>query len=96
MRSAQHEVRLVSHEPTAVSPWRRTVLHWPDNNNYTTTTTTTTTTTNNNNNNNNNNSYIALYPERNYELAALYIINIKIRLTVPPQKHKYYKCIHQY
>ena len=32
-------------------------------------------------NNNNNNSYIALYPVNIYKLAALYIINIKIRLT---------------
>ena len=35
-----------------------------------------------NNNNNNNNSYIALYPVKIYKLAALYIINIKIRLTI--------------
>ena len=28
------------------------------------------------------NSYIALYPVKKYELAALYIINIKIYLTV--------------
>ena len=27
---------------------------------------------NNSNNNNNNNSYIAIYPVKNYELAALY------------------------
>ena len=33
-------------------------------------------------NNNNNNSYIALYPVKIYKLAALYIINIKIRLTI--------------
>ena len=32
--------------------------------------------------NNNNNSYIALYPVQIYKLAALYIINIKIRLTI--------------
>ena len=31
---------------------------------------------------NNNNSYIALYPIHIYELAALYIINIKIDLTI--------------
>ena len=30
----------------------------------------------------NNNSYIALYPVNIYKLAALYIINIKIRLTI--------------
>ena len=35
-----------------------------------------------NNNDNNNNSYIALYPVKIYKLAALYIINIKIRLTI--------------
>ena len=35
-----------------------------------------------NNNNNNNNSYIALYPVKIYKFAALYIINIKIRLTI--------------
>ena len=40
-----------------------------------------------------NNSYTALYPVNIYELAALYIINIKIRLTI--QKHKYNKCTHQ-
>ena len=34
------------------------------------------------NNNSNNNSYIALYAVKNYELAALYIINIKIHLTI--------------
>ena len=34
------------------------------------------------NNNNTNNSYIALYPVKIYKLAALYIINIKIRLTI--------------
>ena len=34
------------------------------------------------NNNNNNNSYIALYPVKIYKLMALYIINIKIRLTI--------------
>ena len=33
-------------------------------------------------NNNNNNSYIALYPVKIYKLAALDIINIKIRLTI--------------
>ena len=33
-------------------------------------------------NNNNNDSYIALYPVKIYKLAALYIINIKIRLTI--------------
>ena len=33
-------------------------------------------------NNNNNNSYIARYPVKIYKLAALYIINIKIRLTI--------------
>ena len=43
---------------------------------------------------NNNNSYTALYPVNIYDLTALYIINIKIRLTI--QKHKYYKCTHQY
>ena len=32
-------------------------------------------------NNNNNNSYTAVYPVKVYKLAALYIINIKIRLT---------------
>ena len=32
--------------------------------------------------NNNNNSYIALDPVKIYELAALYIINIKIHLTI--------------
>ena len=32
--------------------------------------------------NNNNNSCIALYPVQNYKLAALYIINIKICLTI--------------
>ena len=31
---------------------------------------------------NNNNSYIALYPINIYELVALYIINIKIHLTI--------------
>ena len=31
---------------------------------------------------NNNNSYIALYPVNIYKLAALYIINIKFRLTI--------------
>ena len=30
----------------------------------------------------NNNRYIALYPVNIYELAALYIINIKIYLTI--------------
>ena len=35
-----------------------------------------------NNNNNNNDSYIALYPVKIYKLVALYIINIKIRLTI--------------
>ena len=34
------------------------------------------------NNNKNNNSYTALYPVKIYELTALYIINIKIRLTI--------------
>ena len=43
----------------------------------------------------NNNSYIALYPVNIYKLAALYIINIKICLTIQ-KKYKYYKCIHQY
>ena len=33
-------------------------------------------------NDNNNDSYIALYPVKIYELAALYIINIKIHLTI--------------
>ena len=42
----------------------------------------------------NNDFYTALYPANIYELAALYIINIKIRLTT--KKYKYYKCIHQY
>ena len=42
---------------------------------------------------NDNNSCIALYPVNIYELAALYIINIKIHLTV--KKHKYNKCTHQ-
>ena len=32
-------------------------------------------------NNNNNNAYTAVYPVKVYKLAALYIINIKIRLT---------------
>ena len=32
--------------------------------------------------NNNNNSYVALYPVKIYKLAALYIINIKIDLTI--------------
>ena len=36
---------------------------------------------NNNNHNNNNNSYIALYHLK-YKLAALYIINIKIDMTI--------------
>ena len=40
------------------------------------------------------NSYIALYPQKLYELMALYIININIHLTI--KKHKYYKCMHQY
>ena len=40
------------------------------------------------NNNNNNNSYIALYPLKIYKLAALYIINIKIRLTINNKKKK--------
>ena len=35
-----------------------------------------------NNNDNDNNSYIALYTVKIYKLAALYIINIKIRLTI--------------
>ena len=39
-------------------------------------------TTLNNNNNNNNDSYMALYPVKIYKLAALYIINIKISLTI--------------
>ena len=30
----------------------------------------------------NNNSYITLYPVQIYKLAVLYIINIKIRLTI--------------
>ena len=34
------------------------------------------------NNNNNNNSYTALNPVKHYELAELYIINIKIHLTI--------------
>ena len=38
--------------------------------------------------NNNNNSYIALYPVKSYKLAALYIINIKIRLTTNNNKNK--------
>ena len=33
-------------------------------------------------NNDNNNSYTAVYPVQIYKLAALYIINIKIRLTI--------------
>ena len=33
-------------------------------------------------NDNNNDSYIALYPVKMYELMALYIINIKIHLTI--------------
>ena len=39
---------------------------------------------NNNSNNtaNNNNSYIALHPVNIYELAALYIIDFKIYLTI--------------
>ena len=37
---------------------------------------------------NNNNSYIALYPVNIYKLAALYIINIKIRLTTNNNKNK--------
>ena len=41
-----------------------------------------------NNNNNNNNSYIALYPVKIYKLVALYIINIKIRLTTNNNKNK--------
>ena len=41
---------------------------------------------------NNNNSYTALDPVQIYKLAALYIINIKIRLKI--KKYKYYKCIH--
>ena len=32
--------------------------------------------------NNNHNSYIALYPINIYELAALYIINISVNLTI--------------
>ena len=47
--------------------------------------------------NNNNNCYIALYPVEIYEVAALYIINIKIYLTIKNiKKHKYYKCVHYY
>ena len=33
-------------------------------------------------NNNNNNSYVGLYPVNIYDLAGLYIINIKIHLTI--------------
>ena len=44
--------------------------------------------------NNNINSYIALYPVKIYEIAVLYIINIKIHLTI--KKAEYYKCINQY
>ena len=40
----------------------------------------------NDKNNNNNNSYRALCPVNIYRLAALYIINIKIRLTVKTNK----------
>ena len=39
-------------------------------------------------NNNNNNSYIALYPVKIYKLTALYIINIKIRLTINKNNKK--------
>ena len=39
---------------------------------------------------NNNNSYIALYSVKIYKLSALYIINIKTRLT-SKKKHKHYK-----
>ena len=38
-------------------------------------------------NNNNNNSYKALYPVKIYKLAALYIINIKIHLTLSAAIH---------
>ena len=41
------------------------------------------------NNNNNNNSYIALYPVKIDKLAALYIINIKIRLTIENTTNAY-------
>ena len=37
--------------------------------------------------NNNNNSYIALYHVNIYKLAALYIINIKIPLTLSAAIH---------
>ena len=53
----------------------------------------------NNNNDNNNDCCIALYPVNIYKLAALYIINIKIHLTIKnkrKEKYKDYKCIHQY
>ena len=49
--------------------------------------------------NNDNNSYIALYPVNIYEIAALYIINIHIHMTIKNnnnnnnKKHKYSKCI---
>ena len=49
---------------------------------------------------NNNNSYIAPYPVEIYRIASLYIINIKMRLTIKKKKKKkkgkYYKSIHQY
>ena len=38
--------------------------------------------------NNNDKSYIALYPVKIYKLAALYIINIKIRLTIKTKKQQ--------
>ena len=41
-------------------------------------------------------TYIELYPVKIYKLAALYIINIKIRLKITFFKHKDYKCIRQY
>ena len=37
---------------------------------------------------NNNDSYTALYPVTIYELTELYIINIKIRLTIKKKKKK--------
>ena len=37
---------------------------------------------------NNNNSYIVLYPVKIYKLGALYIINIKIRLTTKNNNNK--------
>ena len=47
-------------------------------------------------NNNNNNCYIALYPVKIYKLAALYIINIKIRLTIKKKKKKRTSTINAY